>query len=112
MEVTKMDIKEMKSEQREEESELLEDLTKSKLDLVFQELRILQRLTALSPDVAADVIMDSFVEFVAGLALDIGQTREEFLNDAGEKFDAFQSMIAAEGAEEDEEDKLTEEQPS
>jgi hypothetical protein len=82
-----MKIAEMKAEQHETELEALEELTRTKLDALFQELQFIQRTTALTADEGTGVVVDTFNSFVAGLAIDTGRSREAFLVEAGEAYD-------------------------
>ena len=94
-----MKLTEMKAEQHEAEIEALEELVRTKLDGLFQELQFLQRTTALTQDEGTGVVVDAFNSYVAGLAIDTERGRADFLKEMGEAYD---EAIEATVSEEDE----------
>jgi hypothetical protein len=104
-------IKQIKDEQHDEESELLSDIVNTKLEAFWAELSLLRRaLRHVTADEGLGMTMGIFFGFTAQLAVEHGETKEEFLRSMGE---AFEEMSAAmgDGSADEEYDKL-EEEPS
>ena len=97
-------LKDIKGQQIDEETDLLDELVRAKLDVSFQETALLARTTALKSDESTGVIVGAYNGFVAALALDTGTSREEFLKEMGEAYDEAIDAAAKEEVEDDEDE--------
>jgi len=81
-------IDRMKAEQEAQEVEQLASLIHAELEAVYARLDVARRsFRNLSDDESGSLLLGAFDQFVAGLAVDSGNTREEFLRALGEAFD-------------------------
>jgi hypothetical protein len=84
-----MNIEEMKKQSHDEEEELLIAMGSAKLASAWAEIAVGRRaLRNLNPDEGDQIALSVFENNVAELAVEFGNTREEFLRSMGEAFDA------------------------
>jgi hypothetical protein len=99
-------IDKFKEEQREEEVGMLEAVVHAKLEAAMMELDLLRRTVRLDNDESGQVVTASFQEYVARLGIDVELSRESFLREMGEAFDAvLENSIVEEPEEETVSDK-------
>jgi hypothetical protein len=84
---------------KEKEEEQLLDLTASKLEAVWNDVKFMKKLLARFSEIDSNkVILWCLFEFAAEKSIEFGQTKEEFLDAAGLAFD---------DSSEDEEDDIS-----
>lgn len=107
-------IQQIKEEQHDEESELLTELINTKLEALWAELNVLRRsLRHVTDDEGLGLAMGTFFAFTSGLAIENGETKEEFLRLMGEAFDEMSAaVVGEEPGEEDTDAKADPEQLS
>lgn len=77
----------LKAEQEAQEIEQLTRVVQAELEALYERLDATRRVFRLGDDESASILLGCFDQFVAGLAVDAGSTREEFLRSMGESFD-------------------------